>query len=151
MPDLTPAPGSTATSPPRPIIFLTVSGVAATRGSPGSDSAAIAIFMIPPTAGAPATRPISVTGDANSDQKIRHQNENHGDGDHRDFHQLDEAVIRLLVRNIIVARRSCVFNLAVIGHLPLRISSGVTGSRLPQTTLQDPPPRFRAPALVGLA
>ena len=33
MPDLTPAPGSTATSAPSPIIFLTVSGVAATRGS----------------------------------------------------------------------------------------------------------------------
>jgi len=43
-----PAPGSTATSAPSPTIFLTVSGVAATRGSEGSDSAPIAIFMLPP-------------------------------------------------------------------------------------------------------
>jgi hypothetical protein len=45
MPDFTPAPGSTATSAPSAIIFLTVSGVAATRGSPASVSAATAIFI----------------------------------------------------------------------------------------------------------
>jgi hypothetical protein len=32
------------------MIFLTVSGVAATRGSPASTSAATATFMVPPTA-----------------------------------------------------------------------------------------------------
>jgi hypothetical protein len=52
----------------------------------------------------------------NSRQKIRHQNENGDDDRHRHFHQLDEIVIRLLVRGIIVARRSGVFNFAVIGH-----------------------------------
>src|SRR5690349_8054248 len=45
MPDLTPAPGSMATSAPSAIIFFTVSGVAATRGSAGSISTGMAIFM----------------------------------------------------------------------------------------------------------
>src|SRR5262249_17078347 len=47
-PDLTPAPGSTATSAPRALNFFTVSGDAATRGSAGSISLATAIFMKPP-------------------------------------------------------------------------------------------------------
>src|ERR1700685_522613 len=40
MPDFTPAPGSTTTSAPSAFIFLTVSGVAATRGSAASLSRA---------------------------------------------------------------------------------------------------------------
>ena len=44
---LTPAPRSTATSAPRPMNFLTVSGVAATRVSAGSVSAATPISMKP--------------------------------------------------------------------------------------------------------
>src|SRR3954452_22339081 len=47
-PDLTPAPGSTATSTPSSLNFFTVSGDAATRGSDGSISLATAIFMRPP-------------------------------------------------------------------------------------------------------
>src|SRR6185437_8668855 len=47
-PDLTPAPGSTATSAPSALYFFTVSGEAATRGSEGSISLATAIFMRPP-------------------------------------------------------------------------------------------------------
>src|ERR1700741_603036 len=49
-PDLMPAPGSTATSAPSALNFLTVSGDAATRGSDGSISLATAIFMRPPLA-----------------------------------------------------------------------------------------------------
>src|SRR5215510_12352203 len=49
-PDLTPAPGSTATSAPSALNFLTVSGDAATRGSDGSISLATAIFIRPPLA-----------------------------------------------------------------------------------------------------
>jgi hypothetical protein len=44
MPDLTPAPGSTATSAPSATIRFTVSGVAETRNSPPSLSAQTAIF-----------------------------------------------------------------------------------------------------------
>src|SRR4029077_11454355 len=44
-PDLTPAPGSTATSAPSALNFFTVSGEAATRGSEGSISLATAIFI----------------------------------------------------------------------------------------------------------
>src|SRR5580704_13170957 len=45
MPDLMPAPGSMAISAPSAFIFFTVSGVAATRGSAGSISTGMAIFM----------------------------------------------------------------------------------------------------------
>src|SRR5260221_7828764 len=48
MPDFVPAPGSTATSAPSPFIFLTVSGVAATRPSAGSISRATAMRISPP-------------------------------------------------------------------------------------------------------
>src|ERR1700733_3802114 len=40
-----PAPDSTVTSSPRPLSFLTVSGVAATRASPARRSLRIASFM----------------------------------------------------------------------------------------------------------
>ena len=38
------------------------------------------------------------------------------DDRHDDFHQGDEIPVRLFVRGVIVARRSRVFDLAVIGH-----------------------------------
>src|SRR5882757_2343805 len=47
MPDLVPAPGSTAISAPSAFIFLTVSGVAATRSSPASSSRATAMRIHP--------------------------------------------------------------------------------------------------------
>src|SRR5688572_1417290 len=43
IPDAVPAPGCTTTWAPRPSIFFTVSGVAATRGSAGSISRATAM------------------------------------------------------------------------------------------------------------
>src|SRR6201996_7452465 len=52
-PDLIPAPGSTAISTPSALNFLTVSGVAATRGSEASISLATAIFIGPPAAQGP--------------------------------------------------------------------------------------------------
>src|SRR5450759_1190413 len=45
MPEARPAPRATTTSAPSALNFLTVSGVAATRGSATSASAAIAILM----------------------------------------------------------------------------------------------------------
>jgi hypothetical protein len=63
MPDFTPAPGSTATSAPNALNFLTVSGVPATRVSAESISAAIAIFMMPPAAGQPRASLLRVAGD----------------------------------------------------------------------------------------
>src|SRR6059036_3479409 len=101
-PDLTPAPGSTATSTPSALNFLMVSGDAATRGSDGSISLATAIFMRPPLARTrrlalfplgwiPVLRPASGQifaprrerrRDAGaSGQKDRHQGEDHHDGD----------------------------------------------------------------------
>src|SRR5262249_24203974 len=114
MPDLTPAPDSTATVAPRPIIFLTVSGVAATRGSPASLSAITATFMDPPTArlplyarAAPAIR---------SHQEKRHQDKDHDDHRQRYFHQRNEVAIGVLVRGIVIARCGRVFDLGVLGH-----------------------------------
>src|SRR5580704_1448843 len=117
-----PAPGSMATSAPRPIIFLTVSGVAATRDSPASVSAATATFMNPPTAARPAIRPMSVCA-VRSGQKIRHQNDDRDDDCHHHFGQSDESTIRLFVSRVIVARRSRIFDLSVIGH-PISPSGG---------------------------
>src|SRR5262245_41647131 len=61
MPDFIPAPGSTVTSAPSPCIFLTVSGVAATRPSSGSLSRATAM-RIPPSPGAGRSVRASATG-----------------------------------------------------------------------------------------
>src|ERR1700692_4800666 len=115
MPDLIPAPGSTATSAPRPIIFLTVSGVAATRGSPASVSAATATFINPPTAARPALADVGILR-FRSSQENRHQDKDGDDHRHDDFHQGDEIAVRLFVSGVIVARCSRVFDLGVIGH-----------------------------------
>src|SRR5271154_5171053 len=113
-PDLIPAPGSTATSAPSPIIFLTVSGVAATRGSPASVSAATATFMIPPT----AARPLSgrCRYSSGSGQENRHQDQDRDDDCHHHFHQRDEIAVGLFVSGVVVARCGCVFDLAMVGH-----------------------------------
>src|SRR5581483_6337419 len=87
MPDFTPAPGSTATSAPSALSFLTVSGVAATRSSSGSSSAAMATFMMPPAAGprgrhqpamrwdAPGAADAAESGEENPHQDEKHDNE----------------------------------------------------------------------------
>src|SRR5581483_6246638 len=104
MPALRPAPGSTATSAPSPIIFLTVSGVAATRGSPESVSAATAIFMESSDGGR----------NGRSDQEVRHQDNNHDDYGNSHLGQVDEGPIRLLMRGIIVAVRSRILRLTMV-------------------------------------
>src|ERR1700704_1020163 len=103
MPDLTPAPGCTATSAPSPIIFFTVSGVAATRGSDGSASAATAIFIMPPTA-APLWRAGGPRGGEpdRSGQKIGHSGNNDDDKAAHPLYQRDEVQIGLLVRGVVV-------------------------------------------------
>src|SRR5271155_732672 len=110
-----PAPGSTATSAPRPISFLTVSGVAATRGSPESVSAAIATFINPPTAAWPAIRPMSVCV-VRSTQEVRHQDNNGGDDCDHHLRQANESLVRLFVSGVIVAVGGCIFHFGVIGH-----------------------------------
>src|ERR1700691_4072392 len=109
-----PAPGSTVTSAPRPMSFLTVSGVAATRGSPESVSAAIATFINPPTAAWPANRPMSVCV-VRSTEEIRHQ-DNDG-GDHCDHHlrQANESLVGSFMSGVIVALRGRIFDFGVIG------------------------------------
>src|SRR5258708_24788878 len=104
MPDLMPAPGCTATSAPSPIIFLTVPGVAATRGSDGSASAATAIFIMPPTA-ARMWRALGPRGGEpdRSGQKNGHSDDNEDDKATHPFHQLDEVQIGLLVGSVVVA------------------------------------------------
>src|SRR4051812_47725061 len=98
-PDLTPAPGSTATSTPSALNFLTLSGDAATRGSAGSISLATAIFM-----GPPAPLDTRVSGCAacrragqGSGQENRHQGEDHDDAAGAVLHELDKTFIGLLV------------------------------------------------------
>src|SRR5436190_10201667 len=104
MPDLTPAPGCTATSAPSPIIFLTVSGVAATRGSDGSASAATAIFIVPPTAAPHLAGSGPQGGEPDrSGQKIGHSGDDEDDKASHPFHQRDEIPIGLLVRGVVVA------------------------------------------------
>lgn len=59
-------------------------------------------------------------------QEIRHQDG--GDGHHgdADLHQGDEGATRLLVRRIVVARRSRVFEFAMVGR---RISPNLAPAR----------------------
>src|SRR5689334_19644259 len=95
-PDLTPAPGSTATSTPSALNFFTVSGDAATRGSDGSISLATAIFMGPPdgarnargTNALPARSAQLCNG---SGQEDRHQDQDEGHDPRAEFHEPDEA------------------------------------------------------------
>src|ERR1700733_13502055 len=117
-PAFTPAPGITATSAPSATSFLTVSGTAATRGSPASVSAATAIFMRPPTAVAAGSQrsyaaKYSVNG---STEEIRHSDHDEHDDRHDHLHQRDEILIGLFVGRIIVAICRGVFDLSVIGH-----------------------------------
>src|SRR5450755_4035674 len=83
MPAFSPAPFSTATSAPIPTMRLTVSGVAATRGSPGSASAGIAIFM----AGTAAR-----LGKENE-----HKDENDDDRDHDPFGEGEKILVGSLM------------------------------------------------------
>src|SRR6185295_17493971 len=121
MPDLIPAPGSIATSAPRPISFLTVSGVAAPRGTEESVSAPIAIFMLPLAAersghGLVAGLVARATTDSISDQEVGHSDHNEDDHPHAPFHQGDEVQIGLLVGGIVVALRDRIFRGVVRGH-----------------------------------
>src|ERR1700722_16627046 len=140
-PDLMPAPGSTAISTPSALNFFTVSGEAATRGSDGSISLATAIFMGPPAARktrrrhsgqignpAPAWQPgtgklsqsyAASGGGANvrkSDEENRHQNEDYDHGRGAVLHQLDEALIGLLMGRVIVAVGRRVSHFAMVCH-----------------------------------
>src|SRR5271170_1083514 len=137
IPDFIPAPGSTATPAPSPTIFLTVSGVAATRGSPASTSVVTATFMSPPT---PARRrgrveKIATSSEqrtsaradlreraSGSNQEIRHQDQNHDDDTDDDFYQGQKIAVCLLMGRIIVARCSGIFELTMVGHrIPLTL------------------------------
>src|SRR5262252_4796613 len=102
MPDLTPAPACTATVAPSATIFLTVSGVAATRGSSASASAITATFINPPSARRVSSR----------------QEKCHEDKDHDDDRQrhLNEIAIRLFVSGIVITSCGRVLDLSVIGH-----------------------------------
>src|SRR4051812_16047513 len=108
MPDFTPAPGCTATSAPSPIIFLTVSGVAATRGSDGSASAATAIFIMPPTAARSHRRRCEASGceePNRSGQEIGHPDQDDDDKSQGPFHERQKTQIGLLMRGIVIAVR----------------------------------------------
>src|SRR5262245_55204719 len=119
MPDFTPAPCSTATSAPSAISFLTVSGVAATRGSPASVSAATAIFMTAPMAvrasGAPRRR-AHAGRRQRSGQEISHETEEDNVEDDAPLHQREEALIHALVLGVVVALGGGIFNLTMRGH-----------------------------------
>src|SRR5689334_10263124 len=88
---------------------LTVSAVAATRGSLGSRSAATAIFMEVPLAWLPAP-PLP------SDQEPGHQNEEDCEADDAPFHEADEPAVGPLVLGVVVPLRRRIFNSAVGGH-----------------------------------
>src|ERR1044072_2470067 len=109
MPDFTPAPVSTTTSAPSAFIFLTVAGVAATRGSAGSASAGTAIFMMPPVRGA--------VWQVGSDEEIGHQSEQDNQENDAPLGHRDEHRVGGFVLGIIVAVRRRVFDLTVVGHL----------------------------------
>src|SRR5215213_9541754 len=140
MPDLTPAPGCTATSAPSPIIFLTVSGVAATRGSDGSDSAATAIFIMPPTAArCPRGCSRSPLGREPNRlrQKIGHPDQDDDDKSHDPFHERQKAQIGLLMGGVVIALRYRIFGGAVRGHhailsVPFQSRPGFRIVRQPQ-------------------
>src|SRR5437588_3043211 len=105
-----PAPDCTTTSAPSAFIFFTVSGVAPTRGSK-SDSAGIAIFMMPPS------------GDRRSDEEISHRDQQDDNEPDNPLGQRQKQVVGALVLGVVVAVRRCVFDLAVVGHFVLRNKS----------------------------
>src|SRR6188474_2778071 len=82
-----PAPLSTARLAPRPMNFLTVSGVAATRRSPASPSLSTAIFT-------PQPPPVSVRDDQDNEQ-CRDRAD-----DRAIFHQADEHMIGVGVETV---------------------------------------------------
>src|SRR6266852_441190 len=159
-PDLTPAPGSPAISTPTALNFFTVSGEAATRGSDGSISLATAIFMGPPARGArasklapipqrwiPVLRPECVQfskiappgGGASGDvsgQENRHHGEDEDDGGGAVFHQLDEALIGLLMGRIIVAVSGRVGHFVMLCHRSPR-SMLASRVQLPQSVRES--------------
>src|SRR6202022_899467 len=118
-PDLMPAPGSIAISTPNALNFFTVSGEAATRGSEGSISLATAIFM-----GPPAAQGTRVSGSARREggrsnglgQENRHQGNDQNDAAGAVLHQLDEALIGLLMRGVVVAVSGGVGNFVMLSH-----------------------------------
>src|SRR5215213_2209474 len=110
MPDFTPAPLCTTTSAPSALIFFTVSGVAATRGS-GSVSAGIATFMRPPR------RPSSRNGPAGSDEEISHPEQEDDQEADDPFRHRQKQVIGALVLGVVVPVRRCVLDLAVVDHV----------------------------------
>src|SRR5262245_1576747 len=148
MPDFTPAPCSTATSAPSETNFFTVSGVAATRGSPGSVSAAIAIFMKPPTAARLLRRAVRARAPEapTSGQKIRHPQEDDCDDDDVPLHQREEHPVGALVLGVIVAFRRCVFRGPVRGHYSTSLSMPGRG----QALAESPEAGNAAPALSSL-
>src|SRR6266566_4140765 len=79
MPDLTPAPGSTASSAPNALSFLTVSGVAATRGSAASLSRAIPM-RIHPASWDPSTFRSRISVEQQGEGGDRHHAEAHDSG-----------------------------------------------------------------------
>src|SRR5262249_29120351 len=83
MPDLTPAPGSTANSAPNIVSFLTVSGVAATRGSARSLSRAtlMRIHTTPLTHNAPSTVRMTVRSGKGVEQQGEGGNRHHAQAD----------------------------------------------------------------------
>ena len=50
------------------------------------------------------------------DEEISHQDDDNDDDRDAPFHHFYEGEIRLLVRRIVIARGSCVFEFAVVGH-----------------------------------
>src|SRR5205085_4056511 len=84
--DLSPAPGSTATSAPSAFRRLTVSGVAATRGSP-SISTGTAIFMGSPTRSPLRQGPPARALGARSGEEIGHEAEDDGNRHDVPFHE----------------------------------------------------------------
>src|SRR5262245_24615292 len=103
-----------ATSAPRPISFLTVSGVAATRGSPASISRGMAIFMMPPRGcRPPSDRPPRIW----SDEEISHQDEQDDDEGNAGFGEREEHPVGVLVFRIVIAGCGRVFDLAMVGHV----------------------------------
>src|SRR5690348_16378901 len=115
MPDFTQAPVSTTTSAPRPLSFLTVSGVAATRGSAASTSAGTAIF-IDATRGSSRTAGGGVSGGV-SDQEISHQAQQDDEETDHPFGERDEILVGPFVLGIVVAVSRRVFDLTVVGHI----------------------------------
>src|SRR5262249_9916290 len=140
-PEPAPAPVCTATSAPRPFIRRTVSGVAATRGSPPSTSAGIAIFMLPPMAACQRSAGHTLSMDRARQSDLRmvtgppsgpcvnqpttsgeedgHEDEDHRQDDDGPLRELDEEPVGPLVLRVVVTGRSRIFDLTVVGHFSL--------------------------------